>query len=181
MLNLNPNPQTFMFPKYLSRRASARGFTFIDVMGAALIVALFLSGTFYGNSRALNMLRASKETIIASKILQQRMEQVRASNWTEVTDAISMQATYATAADASVGLNGVIETLTISIFPSVSGTNIKISRSTAGLATVVTDNPNLVDGNAVRVDARVTWTGTPGGITRVREMSTIVANGGLGR
>lgn len=171
-----------MLPKYLStHRALERGFTFLDVMGAAMIVALFLSGVFYGNSRVLNMLRASKETIIASKILQQRMEQMRGSNWSEITDAPTLYDIYTTAPDAAVGLNSVTEILTVSAYPSVSGTNIKITRSTAGLTTIATDNPDLVDGSAVRVDARVTWSGTPGGITRVREMSTVMSTGGLGR
>src|SRR5213083_1258594 len=84
-----------MLSKSLSRnRAPERGFTFIDLMAAVGIVALGFAAIFYSNSQALNMLRASKETVNASKVLQQRMEQIRTLNWAEITDTGSVQTIY---------------------------------------------------------------------------------------
>ena len=156
-----------------------RAFTFVEVMGAAMLVAVFLSGAFYANSRGLNMLRASRETAIASKVLQERMEVLRGTNWADITDASSIQAIYATGTNADKGLAPVAETVTISAWPTAT-TSIQISRSTAGTATIVSDNVSLIDGaTALLVTTRVSWTGA-GARPRARETSTVIANGGLG-
>ncbi len=164
---------------------SARAFSFLEVMGAIMVVALFLSGTFVANSRALGMLRASKETITASKLLQERMEQLRMLNWAEITDASSIQDLFATQTNSASLFTGESESVTISKWPLTSGTtsstSIKVNRAANGTVTLVSDNADLVDGTpTVRVDVSVTWPGTPGNRTRIRETSTIVANGGLG-
>jgi len=172
-----------MLSKFFTRsRVAERGFTFIDLMAAVGVVAIGFAGIFYSNSRALNMLRASKETVTASKMLQQRMELVRLQDWAEVTDVASVQTLMGTAADASGLLTNPVETITVSPFPPSAGAaTIQVQRAANGTVTQISDNPNLVDGNsAVRVDVRVTWTGTPNGRTRLRETSTVVANGGLG-
>lgn len=173
-----------MLSKPLSQiRASERGFTFIDLMAAVGIVALGFAGIFYANSQSLNMLRASKETVNASKVLQQRMEQMRTLNWAEITDTGSVQAIYRTPADAAVLLTNPVETVTISAFPppGTPPATIQVQRAANGTVSQISDNPDLVDGYpAVRVDVRLTWKGTPHGRTRTRETSTVVANGGLG-
>lgn len=164
------------------RRTAARmesAFTFIEVMGAALLVGVFLSGAFYANSRALDMLRASRETAVASKILQERMEKLRGATWASVTDSATLKEMYATGTSADNGLSTVAETVTVSAWPTAT-TPIQITRSGTSAATLVCDNPDLVDGSAVLVTTRVTWT-TAGPRNRARETCTVIANGGLGR
>ena len=158
-----------------------RGFTFVEVMGAAMLVAVFLSGAFYANSRGLNMLRSSRETAIASKILQERMEELRGMTWTDVTDSSSLKSNYATATDSAAGLapNILTETLTVTAWPT-AGTAIKITRSATGTVALVTDNVDLDVQSAVLITVRAAWTGA-GARSRVRETSTVIANGGLGR
>jgi hypothetical protein len=117
---------------------------------------------------------------VASKVLQQRLEQVRTANWVDVTDSAALQTLFAAAADGAAELPGESEIFTVTAWPSGAGPSIQITRAAGGTMTVVTDNPDLVDTPAVRVDVRTTWTGNPKKRTRVRETSTVVANGGLG-
>jgi hypothetical protein len=163
------------------RNSRLAAFSFLEVLSDAGMVAIFLVGAFTTNSRGIALIRAAKETGGASKILQQRMENLRAASWAEVTDAATLRDMYAVAPDASGSCNQLAETLTIAPWPTVaSPSTIQITRSTAGTASIVTDNPDLVDGNAVLVTARITWTGA-GNRTRIRETCTVIANGGLGR
>jgi Tfp pilus assembly protein PilV len=165
----------------MQRSSHRSGFSFLEVMAAAGLVAIFLAGAFTANARGLSMIRCAKETNGASKILQQRMEQLRSASWTEVTDAATVQGIYATAPDAWESCNQMAESLTIAPWPAVAGAStIQITRSSAGTATIVTDNEDLVDGPAVLVTTRVSWTGV-GNRNRTRETCTVIANGGLGR
>lgn len=162
----------------LSKQAA---FSFLEVMAAAGLVAIFLVGAFTANARGLSMIRSAKETTGASKILQQRMEQLRAASWTEVTDADSVKSFYATAPDAAESCNSFSETVTIAPWPTVAApSTIRITRSSSGTTTIVSDNVDLVDLPAVLVTTNVTWTGA-GNRTRTRETCTVIANGGLGR
>jgi hypothetical protein len=162
------------------RRSHTAAFSFIEIIAAGAAITIFLAGAFAVNSRCIYMIRCAKETNGASKILQQRMETLRAKSWAEVTDAATLNGVYATGPDASDSCNNLSETMTVGSYPAVVGAAvIQISRSTAGVTTTVSDNPNLVDGSAVLITTRVTWTGT-GNRSRVRETCTVVANGGLG-
>jgi hypothetical protein len=165
----------------MHRSSRLAAFSFLEVMAAAGLVAIFLAGAFTSNAHGLSMIRSAKETNGASKILQQRMEQLRSASWTEVTDAATVQGIYATAADASESCNQMAELVTIAPWPVVGGAStIQIARSSGGTATIVTDNDALVDGPAVLVTTRVSWTGA-GKRSRARETCTVIANGGLGR
>jgi Tfp pilus assembly protein PilV len=161
----------------------------VDVMAAMLVIGLTLTALFGANSRAMGMLRSAKQAAVASKCLQQRIEQIRNYNWTQVTDAQAMQDLYATPPLPSSELPGFSEQVTISAFtPSTTaGTAsdapaapyIQITRGSDGTVSLVQDNPDLTDGQTVRVDVRISWPSTQG--SRMRETSVIIANGGLGR
>lgn len=148
-------------------------------MAAAMLVAVFLSGAFYANSRGMNMLRCSKETIRASKILQERLETIRTANWTEVTDSATIRGFY-DSAPTSCALNGVSEKITLSAWPPAAVPPIQITRSTAGTTAIVTENLDLDDQPAVLATVQVSWKSANNRV-RMRETATVIANGGLGR
>ena len=180
-----------MFPKYLPRH-KAPGFTLVDLMMAVGIIALGLSGLCYSNSQALTILRTSRETMVASKMLQERLEKIRAANWTEITDAAYLQDFYSVATSASPQLTGETESITVSQYPppvpASSSNPIKVSRAASGTVTLAAYTANaggvlavdLNDQPMVRVDVSVTWPGAAGR-THTRETSTIISNGGIGR
>jgi hypothetical protein len=159
-------------------------------MAAVLVIGLAFAGLFVANSRGMGMLKSAKQAAVASKCLQQRIEQVRNYNWTQVTDAAAMQDLYSAPPLPSAELPGFSEQVTISAFtPTTTSGNpspdkappyLQITRSSSGTVTLVSDNPNLDSGNTIRVDVQITWPG-PGGRARLRETSVVIANGGLGR
>jgi hypothetical protein len=174
--------------KYLARRPS-NAFALTDVLAAIVVIGLGLAALFTANSRAMGMLRASKQAAVASKCLQQRIEQIRNYNWTQVTDAQAMQDLYAVPPLPSAELPGFSEQVTISQYtppippaaaPSPAPPYLQITRDNNGTVTLVSDNVSLVDNPSVRVDVQITWP-NPNGGTRMRETSVIVSNGGIGR
>ena len=165
----------------ISRHAQ-RAFTLIDVMGAVVVVVVAFSGIFAANSRSMSLLKSAKQAAIASKCLQQRIEQIRNYNWTQITDSDPMVTLYATPPLPAVELPGFWEQVTISTYPSPtpSVASLVVTRNTAGTAAFTTENVDLNLQSMVRVDVQINWPG-PGGRTRMRETSVIIANGGIGR
>jgi len=165
------------------------GFTLIDVMGSVLIIGLALVAVVGANSRSMTMLKSSRQAATASKCLQQRIEQIRTYNWTEVTDSTAMQALYSTPPLPSVELPGFWEQVTVSSYtppippapaPTPAPPFLQIARNSDGSVTPISDNTDLVSGAEVRVDVQINWAGSDGR-TRTRETSVIIANGGVGR
>lgn len=164
-------------------------FSLIEVLGAVVVIGLGLTTLFAANSRAMGMLRSAKQAAVASKCLQQRIEQIRNYNWTQVTDAQSMQDLYGVPPLPSIELPGFSEQVTISAYtppippdaaPTPAPPYLQVTRSNSGTVTLASDNPDLVDGATVRVDVQITWPNANGG-TRMRETSVIISNGGIGR
>ena len=176
------------FRKSFTRHRCA--FTMVDVMGAMLVVGLAFAGIFAANTRAMSMVRSAKQVAVASKCLQQRIEQIRNYNWTQVTDTLSLQGLYAVPPLPSIELPGFKEQVTVSSYTAPIPPDspvapaqpwIRITRDENGLVAGVDDAPDLVDGQRmVRVDVQIQWPG-PGGGLRTRQTSVIIANGGIGR
>jgi Tfp pilus assembly protein PilE len=171
-------------------RPSIAGFTLVDVLGAVLMIGIGLTALITANTRTMMMLKSAKQAAIASKCLQQRIEQIRTFNWTQVTDSGSVQDLYSTPPLPSVELPGFAEQIIVSAFTPATTSNstspqplapwIQVTRDVNGNVALVSDNQNLTDGPEVRVDVQITWPG-PGGTTRMRQTSVIVADGGVGR
>ena len=174
----------------VSSRLRVRAFSLVDVMGAVLVIGLFFAGLFAANARAMGMLKSAKQAAVASKCLQQRIEQIRNYNWTQITDSTVMQDIYSIPPLPSAELPGFWEKVTVSTFtPSTTsgsasaaptGSLLQIKRNVDGTVTPVSDNDALVSAPTVRVDVQINWPG-PGGGNRMRETSVVIANGGLGR
>jgi Tfp pilus assembly protein PilV len=174
----------------MQRLRHVRGFTLIDILGSIALIAIGLSAVITANTRAMLMFKSTKQAGVASKCLQQRIEQLRTLNWTQVTDSQALQDLYAVPPLPSVELPGFSEQVTVSAFtpattsgsqsPPLPASVLQVTRDVSGVVALVSDDPALVDGATVRADVRITWPG-PGGRTRMRETSVIIANGGIGR
>lgn len=171
-------------------RSVTGGFSLVDVMGAVLVIGIALAALVTTNGRAMTMLKSAKQAAVASKCLQQRIEQLRNYNWTEVTDAQSLQDLYAAPPLPSVELPGFSEKVTVAAFVPATSSDLTapapvapflvVTRAVNGTVALVSDAPDLIDGTAVRVDVQISWPGPQGG-TRMRETSVVIANGGIGR
>ena len=162
-------------------RGCERGITLVESLVAASMLALFLAAVFSVNGRNLQLLKSGKESLSATAVLEERVEQLRTGNWDDVTSAAYLSTILGTASGSAANLRSLSEQIVISTYPPPSpatATN-QVTRSSSGTVATVSSNSALRVQNSVRADIRVTWIGPPNGRTRVREISTIIANGGL--
>ena len=174
----------------VSRRSQA-GFTILEAGVAGAIVTLFLSSLFALNSNMMHLLRASAEAANASQSLQQRVEQVRLANWTQLTDPTWVQGSLLnTMTDASVNLPGLTETLTVTPYTSPSSApaanpppGFTVTRNPDG---TVTANPAayaytamLAQQEMLEVDLTVTWPSLYR--TRTRSLTTLISIWGISK
>ena len=168
-----------------SRRQTA-GATIIEVVLAGAIVALFLGSLFVLNSTGIGVVKAHRETAAANLCLQERVEQARAANWTEITDATWIKDQILQApAPASSLLRNLEEQITVSVYPppavAVAATTVR--RRSDGQVDIVSrmSAPTIAGLQTIRLDFRDTWLSAQNSRTRVRETSTVFALGGIGK
>ena len=159
----------------------ARGATILEAVFAGAIIALFMGGLFEMNGHNLQMLKSGKESFAATLILEERLEQLRSGTWVEITSPTYLQDVLTKPARSAAQLSSVAEQIVVSDYPAASPplSSNAVTRSSSGATVVVSSNTTLFKQDLVRADIRVTWSGTPGGRTRVRDISTVIAERGL--
>jgi len=161
--------------------ANRRGFTLIETTVAAAIAAMFLSSLFTMNMATMDTIRCAKESILASQVLQQRMESLRIANWHEVTDASWLRDNLLnTDVTGSTQLKGLVENLMLVPYGSANTGNTQLTR-TAGTATILNQNTGLLSENAVKVIWTVSYIGAPNGRAVSRQVVAILADGGVAK
>ncbi len=179
-------------PLHRQSLASQAGFTILEAGVAGAIVTVFLAALFALNSNMMHLLRAAAEAANASQHLQARVEQVRLSNWTQITDPTWVQGNLLSVkTDASVNLPGLTETLTVTPYTSPS------SVAATGLPPppfTVTRNPDnsvtvnpavyaftgaLGQQEMLQIDLNVTWPSLYR--TRTRALTTLVSKWGISK
>lgn len=162
-------------------RRSRSGVALVEVMMAGAVIALFMAGLFTMNSFSVKTVRAGRESVAASLIVQERLEQLRKGTWINVTDTAYVQTLLGTAAGSRVPLSGLTERIIINVYPAASPalTPIQVTRSANGTVTINSSNAALQQKPMVRADITATWAGTRTGATRTRTISTVIAQGGI--
>jgi hypothetical protein len=162
------------------------GATIIEVVLAGAIVALFLGSLFVLNSTGIGIVKAHRETAAANLCLQDRLEQARAANWSEITDPTWIKnQIFQAAPPASSLLRNLEEQITISAYPppvpAVAVTAVR--RRPDGQVDILSQMPAATLGplQTVRLDFRNTWVSAQNSRTRIRETSTVLALGGIGK
>ncbi len=98
-------------------RTRIAGFTFSELCVTIVIAALFGAGAFATNSRLLYALRTQKEATAATMVLQQRMESLRASSFTQVGTTSYLQNSIFNAATGSEGpLHNLNEQVSVGVY-----------------------------------------------------------------
>ena len=160
---------------------------------AGAIITLFLTSLFALNSTVMRLLGSAAETADASQELQQRVEQVRLANWSQITSSTWVQTNLlATPTDASVNLPGMQETLTVSPYVSPSATvapvtapplPFTVTRSPTGTVTVTpagyASSAAMANLDMVQIDLAITWPGWTR--QRNRALTTIVSRWGISK
>ena len=184
-------PPEGLRPRRRRRRGSQAGFTVLEAGVAGAIVTLFLASLFALNSNMMHLLRAAAEAANASQSLQQRVEQVRLANWTQITDPTWVQGNLLNLkTDASVNLPGLTETLTVTPYTSPSSVAVAsppppftVTRNPDGTVAVnpagYASTAALAQQEMLRVDLCVTWPSLYR--TRTRTLTTLVSKWGISK
>ena len=75
----------FSPPAHRHRARSFFAFSLIELMVTISVVAVATSGVMVLTGRVFNLLKSANNTTLASQTLQERMEQIRACPWTQLT------------------------------------------------------------------------------------------------
>jgi Tfp pilus assembly protein PilV len=171
---------------------SEGGFSIAETAVATLVIALFLGSMFALNSACLGLVRSSKDSAAAMLSNQERVEQMRSCNWSEVTDNAywtdSNNASYYlsnimnTATQTGAALANASEVVRVTengFLQGASAAYFQVTRTPSGVSVTAQNNPvTLVTARMLKVDITLNWTAL-GGRQRTRSSTTIIARGGL--
>jgi Tfp pilus assembly protein PilV len=175
-----------------SKAARNAGFTIVETAVAAIVIALFLGSMFALNSACLSLVRNSKDSAAAMLSNQERVEQLRSCNWSEVTDNAywvdSLNASYYLtnimnlATQTGAALSNATEIVRITengFLQGASAAYFEVTRTPSGVTITAQNNPQtLVSARMLKIDITLNWSAL-GGRQRTRASTAIVARGGL--
>lgn len=158
---------------------SITGFTLVETMMAAALVALSFVSIFEINGVCLRYIKSSKNNLAALQGVQDRMEQLRNLSFADLTNASVVQGLMATPANGSEFLaRSPTEVMTFSAYPTPDASNTQITLSAGGSsATINSTDSNLANAKLVKINITYTWTEALGGRARSEQTETIVSAG----
>ena len=148
-----------------TRKASV-GFTLVETLVAILVAAIMLSAHYLAFASGFALMTVTREDLRASQIMIKRMESIRLSGYTQLTDPTKYPATateYYDEIGKTNGHGGVAYTVSYSAIP--------------GSATYLTGLPPSYRTNVTEVTVGVSW--KSGTAMRSRSMRTYVARYGI--
>lgn len=157
--------------KYQSAgRAGEKAFSLLEVLIAAVVIAIIYAALFSGINSTFGLLQSTRENLRATQIIVSRMEGLRLCAWSS---------------SQLFNTNVVPPTFTDTFYPL--GLNSTTNKSTVYFGTMtITPNPTLspaasYGSNFALVKVSVTWTNGGNGrpTTHTRSMSTYVAKFGM--
>jgi hypothetical protein len=102
------------------------------------------------------------------------MEQLRNCTWAQLTAASYIQSSVLNSpTNGTRNLGPVTETVTVNAYPTPINPAITVVRSNNSASTV-SSNASIANGDMVRVDLLLAWTGI-GKRARTKEMTTVIA------
>ncbi len=173
------------------------GFTLIETLVAATVVVIALGAIFLVSSRCMGIIRCSHNVAVASSILQERMQQLQATDWETLTDADSYtDQVWTDPADGSTeNVNGLLKNATqsasaLQLVTAVESVRVSAYRPvaiavaqpaaitvnrTATTTSLTSAATNLGDEKMVRVDLLLTWTEGKAALPRSVGLSAVIA------
>src|SRR4051794_35214416 len=144
-----------------NKGGATAGFTLVEVLVAAVLVAVFFLSIFELNGLCLRYISASKETVGATEAVHDRLEQLRNADFSTLVTVSSMKSLLAQPANPSPLSKKAVETVTISNYPTGSPT-ITYTRAINGTVSSVPATVNLSNAILVQVDIANQWLATFG-------------------
>jgi hypothetical protein len=159
----------------ISTRSPQVGTTFSEVLIAILLLAFFFVSIFELNAICLRYIDASKESVAAMQLVQDRSEVLRNLAFRDLTSTSYLQNLLSSPANGSDFARNITEIVKVSQYPAASGVT-QLTRSPNGTVTTDSTATNLGSG-LVRVDVLAAWNMTFGGRPRSTEITSIISNG----
>src|SRR4030095_4879274 len=101
-----------------NQKATKAGFTLLEIVVAATLVAVFFCSIFEVNGLCLRFISASKENVGATEAVHDPLEQLRNAAFTPLTTVSSVKSLLAQPANPSPLAKKAVETVTISDYTS---------------------------------------------------------------
>lgn len=167
------------------RRWALAGVTLAEAMVSLSLLALGYAGISMTNTTCLHIVRRQRETVAAGQLLQERMEQMEAAGFSNITDGTQIMGRVLSVVSAHAKYLGTAhELIRVSTYPAVvpAAAPLVVERWSDGTLQISSTPPpgiSLRNFLAVRVDVHVDWMAGDNARPRSREMSTIIAVGGL--
>jgi hypothetical protein len=173
-----------MYPRLAYRRSRERAVTMVEVMVAMVLVTLALGDIFAMTAHGLNTLRCSRQVAAGSRVLQQRIEMIRARPWPEISnaEALAILARKATESEEELANAGFVEKIAVSVPPApgtvgpATGTFSVLRQR--GTVRIVNDG-DLGSERLLLVEVTVSWQNVRG--EQQRQLRTLVCRTGLTR
>jgi hypothetical protein len=165
-----------------NRRA---GLTLVEVMVSATLLTLMMLGLMGLNTMCRSFVRAQRETALSSYTAEHAIEDLRAKNWSIISNADGVKTWLASlSGDGLSQLGNPRVRITIAPYPPLTPAPdpIIVDRAANGTCTIVSQPPSdfsLRSLLAVRVDFQLKWTSANGNRERVREIASVVSLSGL--
>lgn len=162
------------------------GFTMIEVLVAALLVAIGLGSVLTMNVKTMRTLRATRQAAASSQLLQQRVEAIRGRAWPEVSTAaaLALLMQSPTESEKELADAGVIELIEVSVpeaaaagRPAAGARSFSIRRQ-RGTARIV-EAGDFAQEPTLLFEDSVAWRDVDG--EHERRLRTIVCRAGLTR
>ena len=168
------------FPK----RKSQDAFTLIEAAVASMVIAIFLGSMFTLNSACLSLVRNAKDSAAAMLSNQERVEQLRSCNWSQITDRFYIRDTVMSqATQTGQALSNATEIVRITeqgfLPANTTPAMFEVTRTPNGASfSGANDNRNTIDSRMLKIDITVNWHAL-GGRSRSRSSTSVIAKGGL--
>jgi hypothetical protein len=162
-------------------RSREAGFSIAEAVIAATISMISLGAVMVLNAQQLKLIRSTRESNVASVVLQNRIEQLRGTAWDNMTSPTWLSAKVLSKPQENVGVLGNLqETLIISPWPAnASLGRIVMERTNSSVATLEA-SASINTQTQARVDYLVKWSGSDNR-PRERSYATVISNGGITR
>lgn len=168
-----------------SHLSADAGFTIIELLVSAVLIALAVGSIMSMNTQSMHTLRDSRLAAAGSQVLQQRVEMLRALAWPEIASTTALADLMATATESEreMAEANLTEKMTVTVpadstGPAVNGPDsFSIVRRqgvvTCGAPGDFTTQPTLL------FEGAVSWTDSTG--AHARTLRTVIGRNGLTR
>ena len=144
-------------------------------MIAILLLAFFFVSIFELNAICLRYIDASKESVAAMQLVQDRTEVLRNLAFRDLTTTSYLQNLLSSPANGSDFAPTITEVVKVSQYPTASGVT-QLTRSPNGTVTTNSIATDLGKG-LVQVDVSAAWNMTFGGRARSTQITSVISNG----